>query len=119
MLIAFEAATASLPRDRVHVEYFTAKDAPVMSGGFTVVLARSERTIAIPQGKSILDALLEAGIDVPHACTMGTCATCETRVLDGVPDHRDVVLSPEEKASNEVMMICCSGCIGDRLVLDR
>ena len=45
--------------------------------------------------------------------------TCETRVIEGVPDHRDVVLSPEEKASNNVMMICCSGCIGDRLVLDR
>ena len=119
MLTAFEAATASLPRDRVHVEYFTAKDAPVTSGGFTVVLARSGRTIAIPQGKSILDALLEAGVDAPHACTMGTCATCETRVIDGTPDHRDVVLSPEEKASNKVMMICCSGCIGDRLVLDR
>ena len=119
MLTAFEEATASLPRDRVHVEYFTARDAPATSGGFTVVLARSGLAVDLPRGKSILETLLEAGIDVPNACQMGTCATCETRVLEGVPDHRDVVLSPEEKASNSVMMICCSGCIGDRLVLDR
>lgn len=119
MLTAFEAATVSLPRDRVHVEYFTARDAPATSGGFSVVLARSGRTVDIPEGRSILETLLDAGIDVPYACQMGTCATCETRVIEGIPDHRDVVLSPEEKASNKVMMICCSGCIGDRLVLDR
>jgi vanillate O-demethylase ferredoxin subunit len=119
MLTAFEAATASLPRDRVHVEYFTARDAPATSGGFQVVLARSGRTFQIAEGKSILQTLLEAGIDAPHACEMGTCATCETRVLEGIPDHRDVVLSPEERESNTTMMICCSGCIGERLVLDR
>lgn len=118
MLAAFEAAAAALPRGSVHVEYFTAKDAPA-AGGFTVVLARSGRTVEIPAGKTILETLLGLGMDVPFACEMGTCATCETRVLEGVPDHRDVVLSPEEKAANKLMMICCSGCIGERLVLDR
>lgn len=119
MLAAFEAAAAALPRGHVHVEYFTAKDAPATAGGFTVVLARSGRTVQISAGKTILETLLGLGMDVPFACEMGTCATCETRVIEGVPDHRDVVLSPEEKASNSVMMICCSGSIGDRLVLDR
>lgn len=119
MLKAFEEATAALPRSQVHVEYFSAIDAPATGGGFSVVLARSGRTVDVPPGKTILETLLEAGFDVPHACQMGTCATCETKVLEGVPDHRDVILSPEEKASNKTMMICCSGCIGDRLVLDR
>jgi vanillate O-demethylase ferredoxin subunit len=119
MLAAFEAATATLPRDRVHSEYFTAREAPATAGGFSVALARSGVTIDVPPGKTILDALLEAGLDVPHACQMGTCATCETGVIEGTPDHRDVILSPEERASNKTMMICCSGCIGDRLVLDR
>jgi hypothetical protein len=46
------------------------------------------------------------------------CGTCETRVLDGVPDHRDVILTPEERAGNRTMMICVSGARTARLVLD-
>lgn len=119
MLAAFEQAAAAVPRSNIHVEHFSAIDAPAKEGGFTVVLARSRRILPVPYGKTILEVLLEAGESVPHACQMGTCATCETRVLEGIPDHRDVVLSPEERASNATMIICCSGSLSDRLVLDR
>jgi ferredoxin-NADP reductase len=118
MLSAFEAATAELPRERVHVEYFTAKDAPAVSGGFKVVLAKSGRELVVPAGKTILEALLEASIDVPYSCMEGVCGTCETKVLQGMPDHRDLVLNEAERAANKSMMICCSGAKSDRLVLD-
>ena len=103
----------------MHIEYFTAKDAPATAGGFTVECAKSGVTVQVPEGKSILDALLEAGVDVPYSCMQGVCATCETRVLEGIPDHRDLVLSKEEQASNAIMMVCCSGSKSARLVLDR
>jgi vanillate O-demethylase ferredoxin subunit len=118
MLGAFEQATASLAGERVHVEYFSAKEPPAQSGGFTVVLAKSGREIPIPAGKSILDTLLDAGIDIAHSCKEGVCGTCETPVLDGVPDHRDLILTKEEQAANRSMMICCSGAKTERLVLD-
>lgn len=118
MLNAFEAITAGLPTERVHVEYFSAKEPPSHEGGFTVVLAKSGRQIPIPAGKSILDALLEAGIDVPFSCKEGVCGTCETPVLEGVPDHRDLILTKEEHAASRSMMICCSGSKSERLVLD-
>jgi ferredoxin-NADP reductase len=118
MLGAFEQATSALPAERVHVEYFTAKEPPAQSGGFVVVLAKSRREIPIPAGKSILDALFEAGIDVPHSCKEGVCGTCETPVLEGIPDHRDLILTKEEQAANRSMMICCSGSKSERLVLD-
>ncbi|HVL56563.1 MAG TPA: PDR/VanB family oxidoreductase [Burkholderiaceae bacterium] len=118
MLAAFEQATAGLPSERVHVEYFAAKEAPDTSGGFTVELAKSKRVIKVAPGKTILDAVLDEGIDVPYSCMEGVCATCETRVLDGIPDHRDLVLSKEEQAANKTMMICCSGAKSERLVLD-
>ncbi len=69
-------------------------------------------------GKSLLDALLEAGLDVEHSCREGVCGSCETAVLEGCPDHRDSVLSNSERASNKTMMVCVSGCKGSRLVLD-
>lgn len=118
MLAAFEAATKDLPRERVHVEYFTAKEAPAAEGGFTVVLAKSGKSFVIAPGKTILETLTDAGLDVPSSCLEGVCGTCETRVLEGVPDHRDVVLTEAERKASKTMMICCSGSKSAKLVLD-
>lgn len=118
MLEAFEAATADRPASHIHVEYFKAKEQPAAEGGFEVKLARSNRTIAVPAGKTVLNALLDAGIAASYACTEGVCGTCETRVIEGIPDHRDLFLSKEEQAANKTMMICCSGSKSPTLVLD-
>ncbi|AKC72228.1 PDR/VanB family oxidoreductase [Pandoraea oxalativorans] len=118
MLAAFEEATASLPREQVHVEYFTAKQEAALDGGYTVELRRSNKTLSVPPGQTILQVVRDAGVDVPYSCEQGVCGACETRVIEGRPDHRDAILSDPEKAANETMIICCSGCKGDRLVLD-
>ena len=98
MLDAFAAATAGRDPARVHVEHFSAAAPAAVEGGFEVVLARSGRTVAVPPGKTILEALNAAGIEPACSCIEGVCGTCETRVLDGVPDHRDAILTPEERA---------------------
>ncbi|VTU13187.1 Phenoxybenzoate dioxygenase subunit beta [Variovorax sp. SRS16] len=118
MLQAFEAACSHLPPECVHVEYFKAKDAPITADGLELVLAKSQKTLRVGHGKTVLDAILEAGIDVPYSCMEGICGSCEVPVLDGVPDHHDSVLSAKQKASNSTMLICCSGAKSSRLVLD-
>jgi vanillate O-demethylase ferredoxin subunit len=118
MLEAFEAATATRPAAHIHVEYFKAKEKPASEGGFEVKLARTNRTIPVQPGKTILDALLDAGIAANYACAEGVCGTCETRVIEGIPDHRDLFLSKEEQAENKTVMICCSGSKSSTLVLD-
>ena len=103
------------------VERFTpveVKAADDARSNYTVELKRSGRFIEITPEKSLLDTLLDAGIQMDHSCCEGVCGSCETRVLEGIPDHRDSVLSPKEKASNKVMMVCVSGCKSERLVLD-
>jgi ferredoxin len=60
----------------------------------------------------------DAGLTVLSSCQEGTCGTCETGVLEGVPDHRDSVLTDEEQAACDLMMICVSRSRGPRLVLD-
>ena len=72
----------------------------------------------IPAGKTILDVLLEAGEDPMHDCKRGDCGICQTSVIEGIPDHRDYILSESEKASNKVMQICISRAKTKRLVLD-
>jgi vanillate O-demethylase ferredoxin subunit len=88
------------------------------AGGFTVVLARSHRTVFVEEGRTILETLLDAGLNPSYSCMEGVCATCETRVLEGVPDHRDLVLNDAERAAGKTMMICCSRAKTPTLVLD-
>ncbi|MFV0435295.1 MAG: PDR/VanB family oxidoreductase [Leucobacter sp.] len=84
---------------------------------FTVELGDGTE-IDVPADKTILDALNDAGMRALSSCRRGTCGTCETVILEGEADHRDSVLSDEEKEANEVMMICVSRACGDRIVLD-
>jgi ferredoxin-NADP reductase len=103
-----------------HIERFEPK--PDANSGedrpFEVVLARSGQTLQVPADVSILDAVRATGMSVLYSCTEGTCGTCETDVLDGVPDHRDSVLTKAEQEAGDTMMICVSRAKGDRLVLD-
>jgi ferredoxin-NADP reductase len=118
MLKAFEAATADWPRAQIHVEYFTPKQEADRKGGFVVELARSGQEFVIPEGKTILQVLLDAGVDVDYSCELGICGACEQRVISGTPEHHDAILTEEEQASNTKVMICCAGCKSERLVLD-
>jgi ferredoxin-NADP reductase len=118
MLAAFEAATANRPAGHVHAEYFTAKTDAAATGGFWVELARSGEEYYIPAGKKILEVLFDAGVDVDYSCELGICGACETRVISGIPEHHDSILSQEEQAANDRVMICCAGCKTERLVLD-
>lgn len=114
-----ECATAdSRGEELVHVEYFSAPTSPARDGSFVVELAKSGRTVTVPPGKSILHALQEAGISALSSCEEGVCGACEVKVLAGVPDHRDAVLSSSERKQGKSMMICCSGALTERLVLD-
>lgn len=117
MLDAYKAATERWPDEQVHLEHFTGVTAS-LTGGFTVYLQKSGREFEIPVGQSIMQVLLANDIFVPRSCMEGVCGTCETKVIEGIPDHRDKILSDREKASNKSMLICCSGAKTDRLVLD-
>ncbi|MFC7286657.1 PDR/VanB family oxidoreductase [Herminiimonas glaciei] len=120
LLQGFEQATAAIPAERVHVEYFSApaiaSDAATET--FSVTLARSGRTFQIPAELSILEVLLSNGVSVLSSCREGVCGSCETAVLAGEPEHRDAVLSAAERAGNRTMMLCVSRCKGTSLTLD-
>lgn len=120
MLAGFAEATAHLPDAQCHVEHFAAPAAAqaLPSGAFVVALARSGAELTVAAGQNILDVLLDHGVDVPHSCRNGVCGSCETRIVSGTPDHRDAVLSPQERASGHSLMVCCSRALGERLVLD-
>lgn len=121
MLRAFKTAAAGWPAHQVHSEAFTAEPAVASTAenrAFTVVAAKSGLRVVVPPEESVLAALLRRGIDVPCLCREGYCGSCLTRVLSGIPDHRDTVQSDAEKAANDHMTLCCSRAHSDVLILD-
>ena len=121
LIAAVEAVCAREGVDGLHVERFstTRLDPALADSAIEVQCARSGVTVEVSPGQTILDALRGAGVEVESVCEEGVCGTCETRVLEGRPDHRDSVLSPSERAEGTTMMICRSRALGPRLVLDR
>jgi ferredoxin-NADP reductase len=121
LLRAVEQRMAAWPADALHVERFAAPEQPVRDPAseheVEVVLAESGRTVMVGPDTSILQALLDAGVDVLHDCTEGICGSCETKVVEGDVDHRDYVLTEREKAAGDCMMLCVSRACGTRLVL--
>jgi ferredoxin-NADP reductase len=121
MLDAFETHCQALGYANAHIERFAAVEVAASSDAkqrYTVELKRSGKVIEITPDMTLLAALQAANADIMTSCEEGICGSCETRVLEGIPDHRDSVLSPAEQAINQMMMVCVSGCQSERLVLD-
>ena len=103
----------------LHREYFAA--APVDSsndGSFSVKVGSTGQVFDIPADKTVVQVLESHGIDIPMSCEQGVCGTCLTRVLEGVPDHRDMYLTEDEQACNDQFTPCCSRSKSPLLVLD-
>ncbi|MBQ0783438.1 MAG: oxidoreductase [Amphritea sp.] len=100
------------------IERFAAGPVDSFGAAFDVVINSTGQRIRIPEGASALTVLREAGIKIPTSCGDGICGSCETGVLSGVPDHRDSILSEDERADNDFMMLCVSRAISPELILD-
>jgi ferredoxin-NADP reductase len=119
LINAVRTAAGSMSSSHLHMELFRPTD---MAEGptlpFDVELIRSGLQVTVPGGATLLETLLAAGVDVQYSCESGTCGTCEMTVLEGEVDHRDTLLTAEERHANNTMYPCVSRSKGDRLVLD-
>ncbi|MCC5987597.1 MAG: oxidoreductase [Pararhodobacter sp.] len=112
------AEAAGFAPERIHFELFEKAAPQADDQPFEVELASSGQVFTIPPGRSIIEVLEESGIDLMYDCQRGDCGICQTDVLEGEPDHRDVVLSQAERDSGKVMQICVSRAKSARLKLD-
>ncbi|RXZ38025.1 hypothetical protein D9O50_00230 [Oxalobacteraceae bacterium CAVE-383] len=85
---------------------------------FEVKIASTGAVYTVPADGNVLEVLIQNGIDVPFSCQQGVCGTCLTRVLEGIPDHRDMYLTDEEREKNDEFTPCCSRSKSKLLVLD-
>lgn len=117
MLEAYQQLTGHLG-ERAHCEFFSADTEVATDGGYSLELVRSGKQINVQPGVTMLDALLDAGVNVGYACSEGICGTCRVQVVAGIPDHRDHFLTAAEKSENRSVMVCCSGAKTKTLSLD-
>lgn len=107
------------PDSQLHREYFAASPADTSDdGSFEVKLAKSGQCIEVPAKKTVLEVLLEQGLDIPYSCESGVCGTCLTGVIEGAPDHRDSFLTDAERQVGDQFLPCCSRSKSPVLVLD-
>ncbi|MFC9223832.1 PDR/VanB family oxidoreductase [Streptomyces hygroscopicus] len=122
LLAAVEQRCTSWPEGSLHLERFKAKSPAAGESThdreFEVVCERSGTSLRVPAGRSVLDCVEDAGIDVNSACRDGVCGSCETKVLAGEVEHRDSLLTASERESGRTMMLCVSRAASDQLVLD-
>ncbi|MHC8306106.1 PDR/VanB family oxidoreductase [Pseudomonas sp. PB3P13] len=113
------ARNAGWPEDRVHKEFFVADPVDQSANApFEVELASSGQVFQIPAERTVFEVLDEAGIEIDSSCEQGVCGTCVTRVLMGIPEHRDTFMTVAEHAANDRFTPCCSRAKSSRLVLD-
>lgn len=120
MIEAVKAAALAegVPAERIHYELFRAEQPSSPDLPFEVEIRSTGQVVSVAACQTIIQALEAAGFDVLYDCQRGDCGICQCGVIEGVPDHRDVILSDDEKASNKVMQICVSRAKSERLVLD-
>ena len=122
LLSAAEQHCQHWPEGSLHIERFAAK-APAEPPAealdtFRVVCQRSAVTVEVSGETSILEALEDADIPILSSCLEGICGTCEAKVLEGTPDHRDSMLTDTERASGNKILTCVSRSRSEKLVLD-
>jgi tetrachlorobenzoquinone reductase len=119
--VALAAARSGIAKSATHFERFAAPEISAEAScdrQFAVVLCRSGKRVDIPPGTSILETLEQQGLDLPFSCREGLCRTCEVPVLGGIPDHRDYVLSDDERSRNKSVLVCVSRALSDEMMLD-
>lgn len=106
------------PDANVHYELFAGALAQSGDAAFEVECAQTGQVFVVPPGRSILDVLVEHGLDPLFDCRTGSCGVCVAPVLQGTPDHRDSTLTASEKSAGDKVCICVSRARSPRLVLD-
>ncbi|MEU2005123.1 PDR/VanB family oxidoreductase [Rhodococcus sp. NPDC019627] len=115
-----DLCTAGPVKRTLRTERFVAKEIELHEPDhdIDVEFAQSGITVTVPADRTILSVAEENGIDILSSCNEGTCGTCETAVLEGIPDHRDSVLTDDERACGQTMMLCVSRARSVSLRLD-
>ena len=110
MLAAVEAAMTDWPRGSLHVERFQPAEQAHEDDdtAFEVEFVASGVTATVPAGSSILEVAESLGLPVFSSCQEGTCGTCVSPLLEGTVDHRDAILSADERARQDSLCICVS-----------
>lgn len=121
-LVSTTAIKSGFSADQVYYEYFGLTDhatsRALSEGSYQVTIQSTGQEFTVEPGRSLLQACLEAGVEIDYSCEQGVCGACMTKVISGDLQHEDVYLSSKEKIDGKLIMPCVSSCKSAKLVLD-
>ncbi len=118
-----------IAKERIHLEYFTvdvgaapAQTAPEIAeleSSVTVIMDGEETTFELSsKGKSVLDAAMDAGVDVPFSCKGAVCCTCKAKVLEGkVQMDKNFALTDKEVEEGYILT-CQAHPLTEKVLVD-
>lgn len=120
LITAAREAASHWSQGSVHYELFAAAPAGDWKNEeFEIYLSRRRLDLTVPADRSILEVIRGEGIAIDSSCEQGLCSTCQVRLISGEAEHRDQILSDEEKARGDKILTCVSRAkAGEKLVLD-
>lgn len=121
---AFQRAWAAAERPSATLRFETfASSGRYPAEPFEVEVANRGVRFTVPENQSLLQALVENGVDdVLYDCEHGECGLCTVKVLEctGEIDHRDVFYSDRQRDALRENRICTcvSRVVNGRIVID-
>jgi ferredoxin-NADP reductase len=121
MLEAAKAAWSEAGRPTSRLRYEVFGDSGLFTEqAFEVDVLNRGTRVRVRPDQTLLEALIDSGVDMIYDCQRGECGLCAVRIVehDAPIDHRDVFFSPEEKAENHRMCACVSRLTSGTAVID-
>ncbi len=121
----------NIKADKIHIEYFSsvieaveAAEKNTVTGenvlsNVTVIQYGIETNFSLnTKGKNVLDAALEAGVDVPYSCKGAVCCTCRAKVIEGKAKMDANFALTETEVEDGYILTCQAHPLTEKLVVD-
>jgi phthalate 4,5-dioxygenase reductase subunit len=116
LMDAVRDMTGHWPSSAVHFEDFASRKTARAGEDTPFVVRFAGESIEVPADASILETLRAKGHRIPSSCESGTCGSCRMRLVAGDADHRDLVLTEEERRTS--IMVCVSRARSPELAIE-